>query len=77
MFWHLCVFQEQDLGRRMDFSKGRNGLYYLEPSQESKANQPISLFSVSNKDTLWLYHCCLGHPSFSVLKIIFPHLFEI
>ena len=31
------------------------------------------LLIVSN---IWFYHCRLGNPSFSVLKIIFPHLFE-
>ena len=32
------------------------------------------LSASSNKDKIWLYRRCLGHPSFSVLKIMFPSL---
>lgn len=32
--------------------------------------------SKSNKDKLWLHHFCLGHPSFRVLKLMFPLLFK-
>lgn len=62
----LCVFQDQDSGRRIGLGQQRNGLYYLEPFQESKVDGPMSHLNISNEATLWLYHCCLGHPSFSV-----------
>jgi len=64
-FPHLCVFYS---------SKCWGG--GLDLRQDSKADQPKSLPRVSNKDTLWLYHYSLGHPSFSVFKILFPQLFE-
>ena len=36
----------------------------------------MSFLSYSNKDTIWLYHLRLGHPSFRVLKVMFPYLFQ-
>ena len=32
--------------------------------------------SISNKDKIWLQHFRLGHPSFSILKVMFPLLFK-
>ena len=31
--------------------------------------------TLSNKEKFFLYHCRLGHPSFKVIKILFPSLF--
>ena len=31
---------------------------------------------MSNKDKIWIYHHCLSHSSFSVLKVNFPLLFK-
>ena len=59
---------------RIGLAKEKDGLYYLEASKESRGDQPMSLLSTSNKDTLWLCH--YWHPSFNVLKIMFPHLYE-
>ena len=53
-----------------------NGLYHLELSQKNSNNLPLSFPSSSNKDIIWLYHLRLGHPSFRVLKVIFPYLFQ-
>lgn len=36
----------------------------------------MSFFSFSNKKIIWIYHLRLGHPSFRVLKVMFPHLFK-
>ena len=36
----------------------------------------LSFLSSSNKDTIWLYHLRLGHPSFRVLEVMFPYLFQ-
>ena len=36
----------------------------------------LSFLSSSNKDTIWLHHLRLGHPSFRVLKVMFPYLFQ-
>ena len=71
-----CVLQEQGSGRRIGLAKERNGLYHLESSQKVRSNLPLSFLSSSNKDTIWLYHLRLGHPSFRVLKVMFPHLFQ-
>jgi len=60
----------------------RDGLYYLE-AQSGRTNVENSLSTsflsesvLSNKDKVWLYHRHLGHPSFSVLKLMFPMLFK-
>ena len=40
---------------------------------------PLSLLSessLSNKHKIWLYHLRLGHPPFSILKLMFPGLFD-
>ena len=71
-----CVFQEQGLGRRIRLAKERNSLYHLESSQKTSNNLSLSFLSSSNKDTIWLYHLHLGQPSFRVLKVMFPYLFQ-
>ena len=75
-FPSYCVFQEQDSGRRIGHAKERNGLYHLELSQKTINDLSLSFLSSSNKDTIWLYHLHLGHPSFRVLKVMFPYLFQ-
>ena len=75
-FPSLCVFQEQDFGRRIGLAKERNGLYHLELSHKTINNLSLSFLSSSNKDTIWLYHLHLCHPSFRVLKVMFPYLFQ-
>ncbi|KAL5833169.1 hypothetical protein ACOSQ3_016843 [Xanthoceras sorbifolium] len=63
-------------------AKERDGLYYLEESSEQNKSEncfPMSFVSESfksNKDKIWLHHLRLGHPSFHVLKILFPSLFN-
>ncbi|RVW30957.1 hypothetical protein CK203_098734 [Vitis vinifera] len=71
----LWLFQKQGSGRRIGLAKERSGLYHLESSQQT-SNNSSSFLSSSNKDTIWLYHLCLDHPSFRVLKVMFPHLFQ-
>lgn len=36
----------------------------------------MSFLSTPDKDVIWLYHLCFGHPSFRVLQIMFPYLFK-
>lgn len=75
-FPSYCVFQDQGSGRRIGLAKERSGLYHLESSQRVRSNFSLSFLSSSNKDAIWLYHLRLGHPSFRVLKLMFPHLFQ-
>ncbi|RVW75295.1 Retrovirus-related Pol polyprotein from transposon TNT 1-94 [Vitis vinifera] len=75
-FPSYCVLQEQGSGRRIGRAKEMSGLYHLESSQKTSNNLSLSLLSSSNKDTIWFYHLRLGHPSFRVLKVMFPHLFQ-
>ena len=57
-------------------AKERNGLYHLKLSQKTSNNLSLPFLSSSNKDTIWLHHLRLGHPSFRVLKVMFPYLFQ-
>ena len=63
-------------------AREKGGLYYLEESSgqtRTETHLPLSFLSessISNKDKIWLYHFRLGHPSFSVLKVMFPLLFK-
>jgi hypothetical protein len=72
------IGHEEDEGRANE----RDGLYYLKDQYtRTKVENPLStlLFSVStmsNKQNVWLYHRCLGHLSFNVLKKMFPLLFK-
>ena len=68
-FPSYCVFQEQGLRRRIGLAKERNGLCHLELSHKTSNNLSLSFLSSSNKDTIWLYHLCLSHPSFRVFYL--------
>ena len=75
-----CEFQDQGMGKMIGLARERNGLYYLESSGQNSTrnNFPFSFLSkssLSNKNKIWLYHLRLGHPSFNVLKILFPDFF--
>lgn len=83
-----CVFQEQGTGKMIGRARARDGLYYLEKfgDQNGITNHVLSSFHipssflsekvVSNKDKIWRHHFRFGHPSFSILKIMFPELFK-
>lgn len=79
---NYCVFQDKGSGRTIGRARERNGLYHLEtPSQLNmiKGSPPSSFIAesvLSNKEKNFLHHCRLGHPSFRVIKIMFPSLFK-
>ena len=83
VFYHShCVFQDEDSGRMIRHARERDGLYYLKaPSQSNITKGKSSHSFVSevfsfNKEKVWLHHHRLGHPSFRVIKILFPSLFK-
>ena len=77
-----CVFQEQGTKRMIGHAREMDGLYHLEESNgrnRVKSLSPLSFLSESfksNKDKIWLQRLRLSHPSFNVLKIMFPALFK-
>ena len=75
-FPSYCVFQEQGSRKRIGLAKEMSGFYHLESSQKTSNDLSLSFLSSLNKDIIWLYHLRLGHPSFRVLKVMFPHLFQ-
>ena len=70
-FPSYCVFSKQGSGRMIGLAKEMNGLYHLELSQKTSVIICLSFLSSSNKDTIWLYHLHLGHPSFRVKSHVF------
>ena len=78
-FPSYCMFQDQHMGKMIGHAKEHDGLYYLDTRSGCGGGVSLSNFSASlssNKAKLWLLHCRLGHPSFSVLKVMFPSLFD-
>lgn len=75
IFHHsYCVFQDKDSGRTIGHAREKDGLYYLEtPGQSHAANGSLSQ---TNKEKVWLCHRRLGHPSFRVISLLFPSLFQ-
>ncbi|XP_071905634.1 uncharacterized protein [Coffea arabica] len=65
-------------GRTIGLAKVNDGLYYLEEMSGNKKNKnQLSLTcSSNNKSEIWLHHFRLGHPSFMLLKSMFPSLFK-
>ena len=77
-----CVFQDLATGRTIGVAKEQGGLYYLK-HKEDKGNTKQQVFfsdhhtsSESEYSQIWLQHRRLGHPPFSVVKSLFPHLFN-
>lgn len=73
---NCCVLQEQGTGRKIGHAKEMGGLYYFETCRSPMRTSPTSFLTASNKNTIWLYHLRLGHPSFRVVQSMFPHLFR-
>jgi len=75
---YYCFFQ--DLATRKMIGSGslKDGLYYLD-SQPNTHGRLIQAYHTVRADNLaarmWLWHQCLGHPSFLILQRMFPALF--
>ncbi|KAF5939522.1 hypothetical protein HYC85_023781 [Camellia sinensis] len=72
---NLGVHISKDLITRKRIGSGREelGLYILDQTDKLAHS---SIQSPSTKDDIWLWHCRLGHPSFLLLKHLFPSVFE-
>ncbi|CAJ2655949.1 unnamed protein product [Trifolium pratense] len=73
--------EDKHSGRTIGNAKELNGLYYLDNQNlpPNPLNNNNSLFSESiktNREKVFLYHRRLGHPSFRVMKQIFPSFFK-
>lgn len=82
-FFTLLTVSFRNRARRrwlIGHDRERVGLYYLETSQgQVKTAKPSPLSFLSNSSETeknWLYHFCFAHPSFHVLKTMFPLLFK-
>ncbi|KAJ9697393.1 hypothetical protein PVL29_009284 [Vitis rotundifolia] len=73
-----CIFQDRSSGKMIGSARMINGLYYFEDNLPSNkiAQGLSSISSLSVRDQIMVWHCRLGHPSFSYLKHLFPVLFQ-
>ena len=68
-----CVFQDLITGRMIGSGREENGLYLL----ESQDQQQVAHHTTQTRSTtgdIMLWHRRLGHPSFNLLKHLFPTL---
>ena len=72
------VFEDRSLGEMIGSARMINGLYYFEGNLLSNkiAQGLSSISSLSVRDQIMVWHCRLGHPSFSYLKSLFPVLIK-
>ncbi|XP_029129864.1 uncharacterized protein LOC109816369 isoform X2 [Cajanus cajan] len=64
-------------GKTILTAKEQSGLYLLESDDQNKTkimSQQATSETWANSQ-IWLHHKRLGHPSFNLLKSLFPHLF--
>ncbi|KAK8934710.1 hypothetical protein KSP39_PZI014426 [Platanthera zijinensis] len=65
-----CVFQDLTTGKVIGSGSMVDGLYVL----DSDAAPPTTALYSSTTHPLYSWHCRLGHPSISVMKLLFPAL---
>ena len=74
-----CIFEELKIGRMIDSGRLQDGLYLLDDScgfLNPGTNQTLLGHSMSVDQEIIQWHKRLGHPSFLVLKAMFPTLFK-
>lgn len=69
------------MGRTIACARERDDLYFLEELNlfVIKKHQPQLFMSesvLSKRENILLFHCWLEHPSFGVIKVMFPSLFS-
>lgn len=74
------VFQDRVSWKRIGLAKEKGGLYFLDVSATHLPTVKYvflgSCFSVSTNDIICRQYFCFGHPSFTILKTMFPFLFK-
>lgn len=72
-----CILQDKKSGRTIGHAREWNGLYYMEDlNLPIKSHSLISESSMTSKEKVQLFHYRLGHPSYQVIKLLFPSLFK-
>ena len=61
----------------IEHAREKDGIYYLETPCQNSLPYSLSSQSLSTiKEKICLHHNILGHPSFRIIKILFPSLFK-
>ena len=69
-----CIYREKVSGKKITVAEEYQGLYFVRPPATDRAHV-AAVSSPPSYDRLWLLHRCLGHPSFSILCLLFSRLF--
>ena len=74
MYPTFCLLQDILTKEIIGHGTKKRGLYYMDDFSSSQAHH---MHHASIKERrIWLWHRCLGHPSFSYMKYLFPDLFS-
>ena len=72
IFSTFCLLQDILTKEIIGCGTEHGSLYYVDKVSQ-KGHAMLAHGTVTRQ--LWLWHRCLGHPSFGYLKILFPSLF--
>ncbi|KAL0556911.1 hypothetical protein IC582_005428 [Cucumis melo] len=77
--WVPLLNQDMSSGRTIGTARHSRGLYILDDDTSCSSLSRVSLlssyFSTSEQDCM-LWHFRLGHPNFTYMQYLFPHLFS-
>lgn len=71
-----CVLQDQGSGMKIGLAKEKDGLYYLDSPKKSMNKPFCHALNTINTNAVWSLHYRLGHPSFYLLKHLYPEKFQ-
>jgi len=72
----MCILQNRNSRRTIGRAIEWNGLYIENPNLSTKSHSLVTKSAMTDKEKIHLHHCRMGHPSFQIVKTIFPSLFE-
>jgi hypothetical protein len=75
---YYCFFQDLAMGKMIGSGSLKDDLYYLDSQPDTHGRLIQAYHTVRADDSaaiFWLWHQCLGHPSFLILQCMFPALF--
>ena len=66
------------MGKKIGSAREVDGLFLLEEKMQGDEIKRVyqAKSSIAENKEIWLWHCRLGHLSFSYLKLLFPSLFQ-
>jgi len=72
---HYCCFLDLVTGKMIGSGSLKDGLYFLDLRVKQPGWLKHAYHIARSRDSMaiiWLWHCRLGHPSFTLLQNLFP-----